>query len=296
MAGSSVRRLPPRWRKLLLTLHVAGSVALLGADGSVLLLGADAALGADPRDQYPAAALVGSALLVPLALVALVTGTALALLTPWGLFRHWWVTLKLVLTLAGTVLAFVVLTPTLDALAEAARAGAVIAATDRWVLVRDWRPPSSCSRRSCSRSSSRSAGCAGDVGGAPRPRHARASRHCPWPDWWRSGHPLEQHPGEVQRCVVRRVGCRRAEDAGQRPGDGGGEGHDPHRRALPRLGHVLGAAVGLVGDHLRPGGQHPRQPPVARRRARRQLLQPPGRLQQQDRVPFHPSPPRRRQV
>jgi hypothetical protein len=137
MAGSLVRRLPSRWRKLLLTLHVAGSVALLGADGSVLLLGADAALGAEPRDRYPAAALVGSAILVPLALVALVTGTALALLTPWGLFRHWWVTLKLVLTLAGTVLAFVVLTPTLDALAEAARAGAVIAATDRWVLVRD---------------------------------------------------------------------------------------------------------------------------------------------------------------
>jgi hypothetical protein len=137
MAGLAARRLPPSGRKLLLTLHVAGSVALLGADGSVLLLGADAALGGDPRTLYPAAAIVGSALLVPLALVALTTGVLLGLLTPWGLFRHWWVALKLALTLGGTVLALVVLTPTLDSLADAARAGTAVAGPDRWALVRD---------------------------------------------------------------------------------------------------------------------------------------------------------------
>jgi hypothetical protein len=137
MARPAARRLPLTWRKLLLTLHVAGSVALLGADGSVLLLGADAALGGDPRGLYPAAALIGWALLVPLALVALTTGVLLGLLTTWGLFRHWWVALKLALTLAGTVLALVVLTPTLDSLADAARAGAAVAGPDRWALVRD---------------------------------------------------------------------------------------------------------------------------------------------------------------
>jgi hypothetical protein len=137
MAGSPVRRLPPRWRKTLLTLHVAGSVALLGADGSVLLLGATAALGGDPRSLYPAAALIGSALLVPLALVALVTGVLLGLLTPWGLFRSWWVVLKLLLTLAGAVLALVVLTPTLDGLADVAGGAAGIPSADRWELVRD---------------------------------------------------------------------------------------------------------------------------------------------------------------
>jgi hypothetical protein len=129
--------LPPRWRKTLLVLHVAGSVGLLGVDGAVLLLGTTATLGGDPRSLYPAAALLGSALLVPLALTALATGVVLGLLTPWGLFRHWWVVTKLVLTLAGAVLALVVLTPTLDGLAEAARAGTVIPGGDAWQLVRD---------------------------------------------------------------------------------------------------------------------------------------------------------------
>jgi hypothetical protein len=136
MAGTSrttPRRLPPRWRTALLTTHVATSVALLGADASVVLL---ASHGSDPG-VYPAAELLVSTLLVPLALAALVTGVALGLLTPWGLFRHWWVTLKLALTTAGAVLALVVLRPTVAGLAAAARAGVVPTATDRLELVRD---------------------------------------------------------------------------------------------------------------------------------------------------------------
>jgi hypothetical protein len=42
----------------------------------------------------------------------------LGLLTPWGLFRHWWVTVKLALTTAGAVLSLVVLTPALAGLAD----------------------------------------------------------------------------------------------------------------------------------------------------------------------------------
>jgi hypothetical protein len=139
MAGSSrtPRRLPPRWRKLLLTAHVATSVGLLGTDATVLLLAVEGARGSDPAAVYPAAQLIGALLLVPLALGSLATGITLGLLTPWGLLRHWWVTAKLALTTAGTVLALAVLTPTLSGLAGASRSGAAIALGDRLELVRD---------------------------------------------------------------------------------------------------------------------------------------------------------------
>jgi hypothetical protein len=118
-------------------LHVAASVGLLGVDSAVLLLAVAGARGADPAGVYPAARLIGSLLLVPLALTALLTGIVLGLLTPWGLLRHWWVALKLGLTTAGAVLALVVLTPALAGLADAAAAGGAIPGAQRLLLVRD---------------------------------------------------------------------------------------------------------------------------------------------------------------
>ncbi|MCW2676596.1 MAG: hypothetical protein JWR70_1636 [Modestobacter sp.] len=137
MTSSSTRRLPPRWRKLLLTVHVAGSVGLLGTDATVVALGVAGLRGSDPRTVYPAAELIGTTLLLPLVLVALTSGVALSLLTPWGLLRHWWVAVKFALTVAGTVLAFLVLVPALGVAADAARAGTVLAAVPRLQLVRD---------------------------------------------------------------------------------------------------------------------------------------------------------------
>src|SRR3954469_12310239 len=110
-------RLAPRWRKLLLITHIGSSVGLLGTDATVLLLAVTGARGGDPAAVYPAARLIGSMLLVPAALLSLTTGVLLGLLTPWGLFRHWWVTAKLALTTAGAVLSLVVLTPALKGLA-----------------------------------------------------------------------------------------------------------------------------------------------------------------------------------
>jgi hypothetical protein len=78
MAGSSwttLHRLPPRWRKLLLTTHVATSVGLLGTDATVLLLAAEGARGSEPGAVYPATQLIGALLLVPLALTSLTTGS-----------------------------------------------------------------------------------------------------------------------------------------------------------------------------------------------------------------------------
>lgn len=88
-------------RKLVLTVHVVTSVGLLGAIAAFLAL---AVLGvAAPDEQtlrgvYPAMALIARAVILPLAVAALVIGLVQALSTPWGLFRHYWVLLKLLLT------------------------------------------------------------------------------------------------------------------------------------------------------------------------------------------------------
>jgi hypothetical protein len=76
------------WRKVLLTMHVTTTVTVLGAD-QVLLLGISSLSGADPRTIYPAADLVGTQLIAPLAVFGLGTGVLLGVITPWGLLQYW---------------------------------------------------------------------------------------------------------------------------------------------------------------------------------------------------------------
>lgn len=110
-----------------MTLHVVTSVGLLGADAAVLALAVSGRLGSAPITVYPAADVIATVLVLPCAVLALASGVALGLLTRWGLVRHWWVLLKLVLTVAGTLLAIFVLVPTVEAAAGAALAGEPIA-------------------------------------------------------------------------------------------------------------------------------------------------------------------------
>jgi hypothetical protein len=107
------------WRKLLLTAHVAATVSVLGTDLVLLLLGLSSLSGADPRTIYPAAYLMGARLVAPLAVLSLSTGLLLGVLTPWGLFRYWWVTIKLAITTVLTGVVLFVLVPRLGAAAEA---------------------------------------------------------------------------------------------------------------------------------------------------------------------------------
>lgn len=113
-------KLPSQWRKPLLTLHVTTAVSVLGTDLVLLVLGIASMSGADPQTIYPAAHLVATWLLVPLAVVALGTGVLLGLLTQWGLLRYWWVTIKLALTAILTVVVLFVLVPRLGVAASAA--------------------------------------------------------------------------------------------------------------------------------------------------------------------------------
>jgi hypothetical protein len=107
------------WRKLLLTVHVVATVSVLGTDLVLLVLGLSSLSGADPRTIYPAAHLVGARLVAPLAVLSLGTGLLLGVLTPWGLFRYWWVTIKLAITAVLTSVVLFVLVPRLGAAADA---------------------------------------------------------------------------------------------------------------------------------------------------------------------------------
>src|SRR5262249_43922924 len=122
------------WRKPLLIVHLVATVSLIGTTLVLLALGISALHGADPRTVYPAAYLVETWLVAPLAVLALGTGLLQAVLTRWGLLKYWWVALKLATTLGFTGLVLFVLIPRLAASAEAASAAQTFSAAERLPL------------------------------------------------------------------------------------------------------------------------------------------------------------------
>ena len=116
----------PALRKATLTAHVAVSVGWLGAVVVVLALGVAVLTSADPglvSGSYLVMDWLGWSVLVPLAAGSLLTGVVVALGTTWGLLRHYWVVVKLVLTVAATAV-LLLYTGTLDRLAASAMTGA----------------------------------------------------------------------------------------------------------------------------------------------------------------------------
>jgi len=112
----------PAVRKLALTAHVVASVGWLGAIAVFLALSIAGLTVQDAqgvRAAYLAMDLIGWSVLVPLALLSLTTGVVQALGTAWGLFRHYWVVIKLLLTLFATVV-LLVYTQTIDYVAGVA--------------------------------------------------------------------------------------------------------------------------------------------------------------------------------
>lgn len=115
--------MPPRVQKAALVGHVTSSVGWLGAVAAFLVLAVVTLHTADAttsRSLYVAMEVLGKGVLLPLAVASLLTGLVQSLGSPWGLFRHWWVIVKLALTLLST-LVLVAYTTTLTALADAAR-------------------------------------------------------------------------------------------------------------------------------------------------------------------------------
>lgn len=104
----------------LVTAHIISSVALLGTDASLLVLGLAGRTGSAPSTVYPAMSLLATWLIGPLAVLALGSGIAVATVNRWGLFRHGWVTVKLVVTAVLTTLVLVLVRPGLGRAADAA--------------------------------------------------------------------------------------------------------------------------------------------------------------------------------
>jgi hypothetical protein len=86
----------------MLSAHLVVSLGWLGAIAPYLALGLSAVTSRDPqtvRAAWFAMELVGWYAIVPLALASLFTGVIMGVGTPWGLFRHYWVLVSLLLTI-----------------------------------------------------------------------------------------------------------------------------------------------------------------------------------------------------
>ncbi|MCX4675752.1 DUF2269 domain-containing protein [Streptomyces sp. NBC_01433] len=112
-------------RRGLLVAHVAVSVSWLGLTVGLLTLGVAAFVTGDATTAQAATRamkIFGDRLVIPVALLALLSGLVLALGTPWGLARHRWVWTKFWLTLITAGLSIFSLRPGID---EAAASGVV---------------------------------------------------------------------------------------------------------------------------------------------------------------------------
>jgi len=104
----------PHLRKLALTAHVASSVGWLGAVAAFLALAVAGLTSGNAQTvlaAYLAMELTAWFVIVPLALASLLTGVVSSLGTKWGLFRHYWVLVKLLLTLFATAVLLLKLEP-----------------------------------------------------------------------------------------------------------------------------------------------------------------------------------------
>lgn len=97
----------PPLRKFVLTVHLTFSVGWIGAVVAYLGLGVAARSSQDAqtvRAAWIAMELTGWYVIVPLAFASLLTGLVMSLGTKWGLFRHYWVLITLVLTIIATTI------------------------------------------------------------------------------------------------------------------------------------------------------------------------------------------------
>jgi hypothetical protein len=96
----------PALRKLNLTAHITSSVGWLGSAAAFLALAVINLTSQDAqivRAAYLSMELIGWVVIVPLSIASLLTGLVQSLGTRWGLFRHYWVLLKFLITVFSTI-------------------------------------------------------------------------------------------------------------------------------------------------------------------------------------------------
>jgi hypothetical protein len=104
----------PRLRKFALTAHVTSSVGWLGAVAGFLALAVAGVTSQDAqvvRAVYLVMDLTAWYVIVPLCLASVLTGLVSSLSTTWGLFRHYWVLLKILITIPSSLMLLVHMQP-----------------------------------------------------------------------------------------------------------------------------------------------------------------------------------------
>jgi hypothetical protein len=94
-------------RKLGLGVHVIASVGWMGGVAAFTAVAFLARAGSEPAALAAAGealAVIGWAVVVPLAAASIVSGIAQSLATEWGLVRHYWLVLKLIATGLATLM------------------------------------------------------------------------------------------------------------------------------------------------------------------------------------------------
>lgn len=118
-SGRAPATMAPGLRKTMLIAHVTSSVGSLGAVSVFLTL---AVIGLTSQDAqvvravYIANGFIAWTIILPLILAALMIGVIQSLATPWGLFRHYWVLAKFLIT----ILAIIVLLQQMDGISRIA--------------------------------------------------------------------------------------------------------------------------------------------------------------------------------
>jgi hypothetical protein len=96
----------PGVRKFALTAHVTSSVGWLGAVAGFLALAVAGLASGDAqivRAAYLGMELTAWFVIVPFSLASPLTGLVMSLGTTWGLFRHYWVLVKFLITIFATI-------------------------------------------------------------------------------------------------------------------------------------------------------------------------------------------------
>jgi hypothetical protein len=118
---SARRRLNPTTRKWLMVLHVIVSVGWLGLNVGNLTLEITGLTTDDPTTQHAALGalyLIGGPLLIPVSLLAYISGILLGFYSKWGVVRYRWVLVKFTLTTIAVVLVPLSLLPGLSDLSQ----------------------------------------------------------------------------------------------------------------------------------------------------------------------------------
>jgi hypothetical protein len=104
----------PGQRRFALTAHVVVSVGWLGAVAVFLALSIAGFVSQDAqmvRADYRVMESIAWFVIVPLCLASVLTGLVSSLGTPVGLFRYYWILIKLVITIPSTIVLFVHMRP-----------------------------------------------------------------------------------------------------------------------------------------------------------------------------------------